>query len=64
MAKNQQHTPLQFLVLPGDGIGPEVVSQGVRLLEFMADRHDLEIQVTHDLIGGQCWEAHGTFCRR
>ena len=63
MAKNLHPNALHFLILPGDGIGPEVVSQGVRLLEFMADQHGLEIHVTHDLIGGQCWEAHGTFCR-
>ena len=62
MANRPRPTSLNFLVLPGDGIGPEVVAQGVRLLEFLADRHSLDIRVSHDLIGGQCWDEHGTFC--
>ena len=33
-------------VLPGDGIGPEVVSEGVRVLEVVAEqfRHSFQIQ--------------------
>ena len=63
MADDLKPDSLHFLVLPGDGIGPEVISQGVRLLEFVADRHDIDIHLSHDLIGGQCWDHYGTFCR-
>ena len=63
MANSPRPNPLHILVLPGDGIGPEVVAQGMKLLEFLADLHGLDIRVTHDLIGGQCWDKHGTFCR-
>ena len=63
MADDPKPDSLHFLVLPGDGIGPEVISQGIRLLEFVADRHDIDIHLSHDLIGGQCWDHYGTFCR-
>ena len=47
-------------LLPGDGIGPEVVAEGVKLLHTVAERfgHAFEMQST--LIGGCAIDATGT----
>jgi 3-isopropylmalate dehydrogenase len=39
-------------VLPGDGIGPEVVAQGLRVLKAVAERHGHAFATTEGLIGG------------
>ncbi|MDP7073343.1 MAG: 3-isopropylmalate dehydrogenase [Myxococcota bacterium] len=49
-----------LLVLPGDGIGPEVTTQARRVLEAVASRHGLELSFEEDLIGGSSIDARGT----
>ena len=51
---------LSVVALPGDGIGPEVAEQAVRVLEATASRYGLEIQVTEALIGGAAIDAENT----
>jgi 3-isopropylmalate dehydrogenase len=34
-------------VIPGDGIGPEVVREAVRVLERVRETHDVELELTH-----------------
>ncbi|HEX8097102.1 MAG TPA: 3-isopropylmalate dehydrogenase [Pyrinomonadaceae bacterium] len=34
-------------VIPGDGIGPEVVAEAVRLLELLRETHGVEFELTH-----------------
>jgi 3-isopropylmalate dehydrogenase len=41
-----------IVLLPGDGIGPEVVSQATRVLESIAKSHGHEFAFTTKLIGG------------
>jgi 3-isopropylmalate dehydrogenase len=41
----------KIAVLPGDGIGPEVISQALRIFEKSAQRHHLELELTEGLIG-------------
>lgn len=48
------------VVLPGDGIGPEVAAQAVRVLEAAARRSDIDVQTTDALIGGAAIDAHNT----
>jgi 3-isopropylmalate dehydrogenase len=49
---------MNILILPGDGIGPEIVSQATRVLEkFKAE--GLPIQLTHGHLGGAAYDAHG-----
>lgn len=38
-------------VLPGDGVGPEIVDQGVKVLRAAAQRFGLELELTHGLAG-------------
>ena len=52
-----------ILVLPGDGIGPEVVAEGVRALEVIARKYEHVFRLTHDIVGGASIDAHGTALR-
>ncbi len=48
-----------LLLLPGDGIGPEVMGEVRRVLDWMGDRRALVFDVTEDLVGGCAYDAHG-----
>lgn len=52
-------TPLRIAVLPGDGIGPEVVRQGLKVLEAFAQRFGLAYLVGEGPIGGAAIDKHG-----
>jgi len=43
---------LNILVIPGDGIGPEVTRQAVRVLEHVAKKWNHELSLTEGLLGG------------
>ncbi|MEZ5550455.1 MAG: 3-isopropylmalate dehydrogenase [Pseudomonadales bacterium] len=49
----------KILVLPGDGIGPEVVSVAVRVLETVAARNGLGLELEQGLVGGAAIDATG-----
>jgi 3-isopropylmalate dehydrogenase len=51
---------LTIALLPGDGIGPEVVAEGARVLRAVADRWDHRIELREGLIGGCALDARGT----
>lgn len=42
----------KIAVLPGDGIGPEVVAQGIKVLDAIASKHKINFNYTYGLIGG------------
>ncbi|MET0226885.1 MAG: isocitrate/isopropylmalate family dehydrogenase, partial [Dokdonella sp.] len=46
-------------VLPGDGIGPEVISAAVEVLQDIARRHGHEFAFSDHPIGGNANDAHG-----
>jgi 3-isopropylmalate dehydrogenase len=50
----------RVLLLPGDGIGPEVTAQAARVLEAAAGRHGLRLELEQGLIGGASIDARGT----
>ena len=50
----------RILLLPGDGIGPEVVSQARRVLEATARLFDIKLEFEEDLIGGASIDARKT----
>jgi 3-isopropylmalate dehydrogenase len=43
---------LNLIVLPGDGIGPEVTEQAVLVLQAIADKFGHQLELHHKLIGG------------
>ena len=46
-------------VLGGDGIGPEVIAEAVRVLEQVAQRHGHDFALTPAPFGGAAIDAHG-----
>ena len=46
-------------LLPGDGIGPEIVAQGVAVLEAVAKKFGHEFDFVPALIGGAAIDATG-----
>ena len=50
----------RVLVLAGDGIGPEVMRQVERVMEWLAARRSLSFDVSAGLVGGASCDAHGT----
>ncbi|MGN6390818.1 MAG: 3-isopropylmalate dehydrogenase [Gemmatimonadales bacterium] len=44
-------TRFQIAVLPGDGIGPEVTAEAVRVLQAAADLHGFSIELTEYAVG-------------
>ncbi len=50
-------TKAQIVVLPGDGIGPEVTAEAVRVLEAVANRFGHEFKFETHLIGGAAIDA-------
>ena len=47
-------------VLPGDGIGPEVTREAVKVLRAAALRFDLTLEFREAVIGGGAYEATGS----
>ncbi|MCW5751241.1 MAG: 3-isopropylmalate dehydrogenase [Alphaproteobacteria bacterium] len=48
-----------LLILPGDGIGPEVMRQVRRVVDWMDKRRAVRFDVQEDLVGGAAIDAHG-----
>ncbi len=48
----------KILVLPGDGIGPEITAQASRILAACQAR-GLDIEVEEALVGGGAYDVHG-----
>ena len=52
----------RLLVLGGDGIGPEIVTQGLRVAERLGADYGIEFDISHGLLHGAAWDELGTFC--
>ena len=49
----------QILILPGDGIGPEIMAEAVKVLALANNKFNLNFEMTHDVIGGAAIDKHG-----
>ncbi len=49
-----------ILILPGDGIGPEVMAEVRRIIDWFGAKRDLAFDVSEDLVGGAAYDVHGT----
>ena len=49
----------KILVLPGDGIGPEIVSEARSVLELVNQQYSLGLELEDGLLGGAALDAHG-----
>ncbi len=50
----------QILVFPGDGIGPEIVAEAVKVLEVANDKYALGFELSYDELGGAAYEKYGS----
>jgi 3-isopropylmalate dehydrogenase len=50
----------KLLILPGDGIGPEVMAEVRRLIDWLAVRQRIVFEVDEDLVGGTAFDKYGT----
>jgi len=51
---------VKITVLPGDGIGSEIVREALKVLEMLRDRHGLDISWQEALIGGAGFDEAGS----
>ncbi len=49
----------KLLVLPGDGVGPEVMREVGRVVSWMSRRRGITFDVAEDLVGGASIDAYG-----
>ena len=48
----------KLLLLPGDGIGPEVVREVKKIIEWFNKNKSLDFKIEEDLVGGASYEKH------
>jgi 3-isopropylmalate dehydrogenase len=53
-------TTRSLLILPGDGIGPEVMAEVRKIIGWYGDKRGIGFDVSEDLVGGCAYDAHGT----
>ena len=49
-----------ILFLPGDGIGPEISNEANKVLLYVSQKHDFDVEVTDRLIGGIAIDEEGS----
>ncbi|MGE5154341.1 MAG: 3-isopropylmalate dehydrogenase [Bdellovibrio bacteriovorus] len=49
----------KILVLPGDGIGPEIVAEALKVLEALSASGSIDVELEHGLVGGAAYDAAG-----
>jgi len=55
---------MRILVLPGDGIGPEITAAGLDVLRAAATAYGLRLALDEDVIGLESLKSHGTTLRQ
>ena len=53
-------TTYKICLLPGDGIGPEIIAEGVKVLDAIGRKYDVGFDYTEALLGGAAIDATGT----
>ena len=52
-------TTYKICLLAGDGIGPEIIAEGVKVLDAVGAKYDTAFEYTDALIGGAAIDATG-----
>ncbi|SFV87347.1 3-isopropylmalate dehydrogenase [hydrothermal vent metagenome] len=50
----------KVLILPGDGIGQEIVAQALKVIDFLNENYSLNMELVHGLIGGTAYDETGS----
>ena len=48
----------KILLLPGDGVGPEVVAEVKKIIEWFNEKKSLDFETEEGLVGGASYEKH------
>ncbi|GAN98925.1 3-isopropylmalate/isocitrate dehydrogenase [Komagataeibacter xylinus NBRC 13693] len=56
---NVMSAPKKLLILPGDGIGPEIMREARRIMDWMAQARGIRFDISEDLVGGASLAVHG-----
>ncbi|MFO7703895.1 MAG: 3-isopropylmalate dehydrogenase [Halopseudomonas sp.] len=51
---------MKILVLPGDGIGPEIMAEAVKVLALANDKFALGAELSYDDLGGAAYDRYGS----
>jgi 3-isopropylmalate dehydrogenase len=51
---------MKLIVLPGDGIGPEITEATLNVLDAAAQAFQLRLDLEHDVVGLESYRRHGT----
>ena len=46
----------KFLLLPGDGIGPEVIGEVKKIINWFNNNKSLDFEIEEELVGGASFE--------
>jgi len=49
----------KIALLDGDGIGPEIMAEAVKILKLVATRNKVEFELVHAPFGASAWFSHG-----
>ena len=50
----------KIAILAGDGIGPEVMAEAIKVLDAIKQKFDIQLQYEHADVGGLAIDKHGT----
>ncbi len=50
----------KIMIMPGDGIGPEVMKETLRLMDWLAKNKKLNFDTIEKDVGGKSFDLHGT----
>ena len=48
-----------LLILPGDGIGPEVMAEVRKVISWLSTERSISFEVSEDSVGGAAYDTHG-----
>ena len=53
-------TKKNLLLLPGDGIGPEIMTEVKKIITFLNKNKKIDVDITEELVGGASYEKNKT----
>jgi len=58
-SQGKHMTQYKIALLDGDGIGPEIMTEAVKVLELVASRNDIQFDLVHGAFGASAYFEHG-----
>ena len=49
----------KIAVFAGDGVGPEIINEALKILKLIADKKNINLQLTEGLVGGSAYDHFG-----